>query len=436
MRFIDLVRINVKAGRGGNGCLSFRREKYIPKGGPDGADGGDGGDILIKAVPGLHTLADFEYNKRFAAQHGEHGKGKKQIGARGKDLIIKVPYGTIIRDADTNQVLADLVEPGDQVLVAKGGRGGRGNTHFANSVRRTPRFAEKGEEGEEKSLIMELKLIADVGLVGLPNAGKSSILGAISNAQPKIAGYPFTTLSPNLGILSVDDDRIVVADVPGLIEGASNNKGLGIYFLRHIERTRVLIHVLDLSSGSAQSVLHQWKTILGEFEAYNKSLMDRPYIVVGNKVDITGTKRVSSIVHKHMAEKNIPYIETSAVSGEGIQKLIQKILEIVRQYPRPIGTARIAAVHTLCARDKRAEKFTPVQILPLSDNSGYKIVHPYLEKVITRYDFDQDEAMFRFARLLKKFKIEELLEQSGAKSGDNVYIGDMVFEFEPDKVME
>jgi len=437
LRFIDLVRINVKAGRGGNGCLSFRREKYIPKGGPDGADGGDGGNIIIKAVPGLHTLADFEYNKRFIAEHGEHGKGKKQIGAKGKDLIINVPYGTIIRDAETDEVMVDLVEPGDQVVAAQGGRGGKGNIHFANSVRRTPRFAEKGEEGEERTLIMELKLIADVGLVGLPNAGKSSILRAISNAQPKIAGYPFTTLSPNLGILSVDDERVVVADVPGLIEGASDNKGLGIYFLRHIERTRVLVHVLDLASGSFQSVIQQWKTILSEFEAYDKSLLNRPYIVVGNKSDIAGTDAISAAVRKRMEQEDIPYLETSTVSGEGIQELIDTILEIVRRHPRPSGTTRITAEHNLHhIKIRKGEKFAPVKILVLNNNSGYQIIHPYLEKTIMKYDFDQDEAMFRFARLLKKFNIEELLEQNGAKSGDNVYIGDMVFEFEPDKAMD
>lgn len=435
MKFVDFVKIRVKAGRGGNGCLSFRREKFIPKGGPDGADGGNGGNVIIEVVPGLHTLADFEYNKRFNAPHGEHGKGKKQIGAKGKDLVIQVPYGTIIYDADTKELLADLVEPGDRFLAARGGRSGRGNAYFANAVRRTPRFAEKGEEGEERTLILELKLIADVGLVGLPNAGKSSILASISNAQPKIAGYPFTTLSPNLGILSVDDERIVVADVPGLIEGASDNKGLGIYFLRHVERTRVLIHVLDLSAGTFDDVIGQWKTILGEFNAYNKSLLDRPYIVIGNKIDLPEGSSMSPQIREFIEEQGIPYLETSAISGKGIQELIERILSTVRLYPRPKGETRLFAVHKIDEVHKGRSRVQPVQIVVLSDNSGYKIIHPYLEKAIRRYDFEQDEAILHFARLLKKFKVEELLEESGAKAGDNVYIGDMVFEFEPEKAM-
>lgn len=435
MKFVDLVRINVKAGRGGNGCLSFRREKFIPKGGPDGADGGNGGNVIVEAVPGLHTLADFEYNKRFTAPHGDHGKGKRQIGAQGKDLVIQVPFGTIIYDADTNELLADLVEPGDRFIAAKGGRGGHGNAYFANSVRRTPRFAEKGEAGEERSLILELKLIADVGLVGLPNAGKSSILAAISNAQPKIAGYPFTTLSPNLGILSVDDERIVVADVPGLIEGASDNKGLGIYFLRHVERTRVLIHVLDLSSGSLDDVITQWKTILAEFSAYNKSLMDRPYIVVGNKIDIPEGARVSSQVESFMEKEGITYLETSAISGEGVPELIQRILETVRLHPRPKSETRLFAVHRIDEVKTGRKRIQPVQIIVLNDKSGYRVIHPYLEKAIMKYDFEQEEAILHFARLLKKFKVEELLEECGAKPGDSVYIGEMVFDFEPEKAM-
>ena len=246
VKFIDLARITVKAGRGGNGALSFRREKFIPKGGPDGADGGRGGDVIFEAVGGIVTLADFEYNRRFQAGHAGHGGGAMQTGANGEDLRVFVPCGTLVRD-EAGDILADLVEPGQTFVAARGGRGGRGNAHFASSVRRAPRFAEKGDRGEERTLVLELKLIADVGLVGFPNAGKSSLLAAISGAKPKIAGYPFTTLSPNLGVLAVDDQQIVIADVPGLIEGAHEDRGLGLHFLRHVERTRVLAHVVDLS---------------------------------------------------------------------------------------------------------------------------------------------------------------------------------------------
>ncbi|MBQ6910140.1 MAG: GTPase ObgE, partial [Synergistaceae bacterium] len=275
MKFTDLVRINVKAGRGGNGALSFRREKFIPKGGPDGGDGGKGGDVILKAVGGIVTLADFEYNRRFQAGHAGHGSGALRYGSKGEDLIIEVPCGTLVKDESTGKILADLVEPGQVFIAAKGGRGGRGNSHFTSSTRRAPRFAEKGDAGEERNLILELKLIADIGLVGFPNAGKSSILAAISGAKPKIAGYPFTTLSPNLGVLAVDDEQIVIADVPGLIEGAHEDKGLGLQFLRHIERTRALLHVIDLSEPD---VINNLEVINAEFRAYGADLEARPHI--------------------------------------------------------------------------------------------------------------------------------------------------------------
>lgn len=438
MKFVDLVRIMVRAGRGGNGCISFRREKFVPKGGPDGANGGNGGNIILKAVEGIHTLADFEFEKKFRAEHGEPGQGQKKVGKTGKDLIILVPCGTIVYDENTGEPLADLVEPGDQVVAAKGGKGGRGNMHFATSMRRVPRFSEKGDEGEERNLRLELKLIADVGLVGLPNAGKSSLLAAISNARPKIAGYPFTTLSPNLGILAVDDDRIVVADVPGLIEGAHENKGLGIYFLRHIERTRVLIHVLDLSVGTPEDVLYQWEVICSEFKAYKESLLERPYMVVGNKIDIERGHENAPAIESFMKARNIPYYNTSAITGEGIAEFMGNIVALCREHTRPHSEIRL--FETLEHPEERAatsrRRFEKARVVKLEDDAGFRVIHEGLEKILKRYDFEQDDALYHFARLLKKYRIEELLEKEGAKEGDTVVIGEIEFEYQPEQVQE
>ncbi len=445
MKFVDFTRISVRGGRGGNGCLSFRREKFIPKGGPDGADGGRGGDILLEAAPGALTLADFEYEKKFQAGNGEPGKGGMKSGGAGEDKIVIVPCGTIVYDDETGEILADLVEPGDRIVAAKGGRPGRGNAHFANSVRKTPRFAEKGDEGEAKTLLLELKLIADVGLVGVPNAGKSSLLAAISSAHPKIAGYPFTTLSPNLGVLSVDDQKIVIADVPGLIEGAHENKGLGVYFLRHVERTRFLVHVLDLSAGSFDDIVSQWRVLRNEFEAYGNSeetglpgyhrqdLLQRPYLVVGNKIDLENARRNDTHIRAFIEEQGIPYYSVSALTGEGIREFIQVVAENARINPRHEGETRLVPLAGESPEPRRwRRKLEPVSIVKLGDGSGYRVVHANLEKTLLRYDFEQDDALPKFARLVKKFRIEERLEEVGAVKGDKVYIGEYEFDFEPD----
>ena len=448
MKFVDFITIQVQGGRGGNGCLSFRREKFIPKGGPDGANGGRGGDVILEAAPGTLTLADFEYQKKFQAEHGGPGKGSLKSGFAGHDLIISVPCGTIVYDRDTGEIIADLVDPGERVIAAKGGRPGRGNAHFANSVRKSPRFAEKGDEGEDRNLLLELKLIADVGLVGVPNAGKSSILAAISNAHPKIAGYPFTTLSPNLGVLSVDDQKIVLADVPGLIEGAHENKGLGIYFLRHVERTRFLAHILDLGEESPEEVIRQWRIVREEFQAYNdaaietlpggevrEDLLDRPYVVLGNKIDLPGARENDKVVRAFMEEQGIPYYSTSALTGEGIDDFIAIVADLVRANARGEGATRLVEPVIKEFRSYR-RKLEPVAIVKLQDNSGYRVLHTNLEKTLKRYDFDHEDALLKFARLIKKFRIEEKLEESGAVKGDKVYIGELEFDFEPDRVME
>jgi GTP-binding protein len=434
LKFVDLVRIAVKAGRGGNGCLSFRREKFLPKGGPDGGDGGKGGDVVLEAKGGIVTLADFEYNKRFQAGHAGHGRGSMQMGSDGENVSIPLPCGTLVRDAETGELIADLVEAGQRFVVAKGGRGGKGNAHFTSSVRRAPRFAEKGDAGEERILLLELKLIADVGLVGFPNAGKSSILAAISGAKPKIAGYPFTTLSPNLGVLAVDDQQIVIADVPGLIEGAHDNKGLGHHFLRHVERTRLLVHVFDLSE---EDVLEKWEIVRREFEAYGADLLARPYLVVGNKTDLPGTEENARILEDEMAKKGRRCLFTSAMDGSGIRQLIGEIVEMVRIHPRPSGTTSLAeSPKESLEKLPRLRGTTPlpVQIIRLAGSRAFRVEHANLEKTVGRIDFDQDDAMMKFARVLKRLKVEEALENAGALEGDKVYIGEIEFDFLPDKI--
>ena len=429
MKFVDLVRIHVKAGNGGDGCVSFRREKFIPKGGPDGGNGGDGGSVIVEAAQNLLTLADYQYNHRFAAERGAAGTGSLCYGANGKDLTIYVPCGTVIFDADTDAPIADLVEPGDSCVVAKGGRGGKGNAHFASSQRRAPRFSEKGEPGEERNIKFELKMIADVALVGLPNAGKSSLLKAISHANPKIAGYPFTTLSPNLGVLAVDDQKIILADVPGLIEGAHENKGLGLYFLRHIERTRVNLHVLDLSALDFDSVISQWNVVLEEFRHYDPSLAERPCIIVLNKTDIL--PEGSDLVQKlsvYFNEKGLPVLATSALLGTGIEDLISSVAAIVRDNPRPHGSYRLydtpIDIENIVAGRPRIIK---------EDEGVFRVVHPRIEKAVARYDFNQEEAPIRLQRLMRQYKVEELLEENGAEAGDTVNIGAVSFTFEPER---
>ena len=427
-----MAKVMVKAGRGGNGALSFRREKFIPKGGPDGADGGRGGDVILRAVGGIVTLADFEYNRRFQAGHAGHGSGAMRTGANGEDLYVDVPCGTLVRDGE-GRILADLVEPGQTFVAARGGRGGRGNAHFASSVRRTPRFAEKGDPGEERTLMLELKLIADVGLVGLPNAGKSSILAAISGARPRIAGYPFTTLSPNLGVLAVDDQQIVLADVPGLIEGAHEDKGLGLQFLRHVERTRALLHVVDLSEPH---VLRNWDVVQEEFDAYGAGLAGRPRLAVGNKTDLPGAAENAAILKREMRARGIRCLLVSALTGEGIPELIAAVVELVRLNPRPSGMATLEetpAVQELPRR--RGGPLIPVEILHLSDGR-FRVEHENLERSVRRIDFDQEDALLKFSRLLKKLNVEEALEEAGAREGDRVLIGEAEFDFQPDKIME
>ncbi len=322
MKFIDKAKIHVKAGNGGNGCVAWRREKFVPMGGPAGGNGGKGGDVILKADSNLQTLMDFKYKIHFKAKSGQHGSGSNKHGKSGEDLILKVPVGTVVKDAETGEVIADLTEDGQEVIVAKGGKGGKGNAAFKTSTNQAPDYAEEGEKGEEKWIELELKVLADVGIIGFPNAGKSTLISVLSNAKPKIADYPFTTLTPVLGVVEVDVGKtLVLADIPGLIEGASQGAGLGHEFLRHIERTKFLLHVIDISDFREREPLEAFEIINKEMAQYSPELLKKPQIVIGNKIDILSDKGEIERLKKVFEEKGITFIPVSLATKEGIEDL-------------------------------------------------------------------------------------------------------------------
>ncbi len=329
-KFIDRAKIYVQGGHGGNGCVAFRREKFVPKGGPSGGDGGKGGDVILIADRNVHTLLDFKYKRHYRAERGRHGEGNKRSGKSGKDLEIKVPVGTVVKDAETGEILGDLTQHGQKLIVARGGRGGRGNAAFATPTRRAPDFAEPGEPGEERWIELELKLLADVGLVGFPNAGKSTFLSRISKAKPEIADYPFTTLRPILGITKVGDFSFVVADIPGLIEGAHKGKGLGHEFLKHVERTKLLLHLIDLTNPEMEPE-EAFEKINRELELYSPKLKEKPQIVVGTKIDALTDRSKLERLKKYFEEKGYPFFAVSAVTGEGMQELLNFVASKLKE---------------------------------------------------------------------------------------------------------
>jgi len=339
MKFVDYIKIHVKAGHGGSGCVSFRREKYVPRGGPDGGDGGRGGHVFFQATKELNTLLDLRYKHEYDAERGQHGQKKRMHGRDGKDLIISVPVGTIVKDADTEELLADLDSEGMEAMIARGGRGGLGNSHFATPTKQVPRYAQPGEEGEERSLVLELKLLADVGLIGLPNAGKSTLISVISSARPKIADYPFTTLIPNLGVVKHSNYRsFVVADIPGLIEGAHRGVGLGFQFLRHVERTSLLLHLVDISEHGESDPVEDLCKINQELRLFSESLVEKPQAVVGTKLDTAGNQERLDRLAGYCKKEGLDFFPVAAVTGKGIKKLVAYLagkVEELRETPAP-----------------------------------------------------------------------------------------------------
>lgn len=347
MLFIDQVKIYVKGGDGGNGCVSFRREKFVPRGGPSGGDGGNGGDVVLKASPHLSTLLDLRYQQQYIVQRGAHGQGKDRHGKNSPDVVIPVPIGTLVREAEAQEILADLVEEGQTIVVARGGRGGRGNARFATSTRQAPTFAEEGAKGEQNWLLLELKLLADVGLVGLPNVGKSTLISAISSARPKVADYPFTTLTPHLGVVEVEGHpSFVVADIPGLIEGAHAGKGLGFQFLRHVERCRFLLHLVEAADSTPGDPVKEFETIRGELSRYSPDLLIKPFAVAATKIDIKeGGRRLKQLTD-YCQQKGYPLYPISAVTGEGFKTVLGFLARQVERTKKSVTSHAKSAAQT------------------------------------------------------------------------------------------
>lgn len=417
--FLDEARVYVKGGDGGNGIIAFRREKYVPQGGPAGGDGGRGGNVIFQADEGLRTLIDFRYNRHFKAARGQHGQGKNMHGAWGQDLLVRVPVGTLVKDADSGDIIADLTTHGQQALVAQGGRGGRGNARFSTSVNRAPTIAENGEPGEERWLLMELKLLADVGLVGFPNAGKSTLISRISAARPKIADYPFTTLTPNLGVVETRErDSFVVADIPGLIAGAHEGAGLGHGFLRHIERTRVLLYILDAAETDGRDVLQDYQTLRHELGSHNSQLLQRPALIVANKMDLPRAVENRTRLQEAFGDE-LMFI--SAVTGLGVAELIERVYRLLQDTPRPEVEEVEEAVVT------RFVEEAPFTITII--DGVYVVTGNRIEKLLTMTNFSTDEGLQRFQRTINRMGLEDALKAQGIKEGDTVRIKDMEFDY-------
>ena len=416
---IDRATIDVKGGDGGNGCISFRREKYVPKGGPDGGNGGRGGDVVLVASESVATLIDQRYSQHYAGERGRHGLGKGCDGADGADVRVLVPVGTTVKDAETGELLADLVEPGMEVVVARGGMGGRGNAAFKSSTYRAPRVAERGEPGETRRLLLEVRLIADVGLVGFPNAGKSTLLSRVSEAKPKIADYPFTTLQPILGVVRLGPERnFVLADMPGLIEGAHEGAGLGHDFLRHIERARLLLHVVDLAAVDGRDPLADFHAINRELRLHNEALAARPQLIVLNKIDLPSAQRRLDEVRSALAGK--PIFTISAVTGEGVHQLMETCAEILETL-----RAREAEKRRDGPEPKRVAYRARRGIHVTREGDAFRIDSEAVRRVVQMTDFENDEAIWLLHRRLARMGVLKALQRANAKDGDLIRIGEL-----------
>lgn len=434
--FLDEARIFIAAGDGGNGCVSFRREKYVPAGGPDGGDGGDGGDVYFEVDAGLSTLIDFKYRTHYRAEKGAHGQGSNKHGKRGKDLTIRVPAGTQVWDDAKERLLADLTRPGQRWLAAKGGRGGRGNARFKSPTRQAPEFAEKGEEGEKMWVRLELKLLADVALVGFPNAGKSTFISAVSNARPKIADYPFTTLVPNLGVVRVGPGQsFVVADIPGLIEGAHEGVGLGHAFLRHIERSRVLLYIIDASGLEGRDPVQDLKVLRKELELYRPALAERPAVVFANKTDLAEARAHLERLAEAAAAMGAPFFSGSAATGAGVDKVVYALWQELERTPAPVldetgaPAGREEAVFTGESGRRRRPRLNLRNFEIVRSDEGFAVVGEDLERLMRRLDLESEAGIRYLQQLLGKIGVYDALRAAGAAHGDTVKVGDLEFEY-------
>ncbi|WP_146923646.1 GTPase ObgE [Alkalibacterium kapii] len=428
--FLDQVKVNVKAGNGGDGMVAFRREKYVPDGGPAGGDGGEGGDVVFIVDEGLRTLMDFRYNRHFKAEHGENGMSKGMHGRGAKDLFVKVPPGTVVKDAETGTLYADLTEHNQKAVIAKGGRGGRGNIRFASPKNPAPEIAENGEPGEEKEIELELKVLADVGLIGFPSVGKSTLLSVVSAARPKIGAYHFTTLVPNLGMVKTEDDRsFVLADMPGLIEGASQGVGLGIEFLRHIERTRVLLHVIDMSGVEGRDPLEDYYTINQELEEYDLKLRERPQLIIANKMDMPDSKENLQKFKDALEtnEQDVEIFEVSALTQTGLNAVMSRTAELLETAPEfPLYEEETEK------EERVLYKFVPENkeyTITRDPDGTWEISGDKVQKLYKMTNFQFDESVMRFSRQLRGMGIDQALRDRGAQNGDTVRIDDFEFEF-------
>lgn len=417
--FIDEVTIHVSSGRGGDGMVHFHREKYVARGGPDGGDGGKGGDVILVANPHMNTLYSFKHQSKYRAEDGRKGGTSNMTGRNGEDRRVAVPTGTIVYDMLTGQVLGDLVAEGQELIVCKGGKGGRGNPHFKNSRNQAPRIGERGEPAEIKDLRLELKLIADVGIIGQPNAGKSSLLAAVTNARPKIANYPFTTLEPNLGVAALDDDnQLILADIPGLIEGAHEGVGLGYAFLKHIQRCRVLIHLID---GSAENPLSDYSQINSELALFDPHLANKPQVVVINKIDLPETMEKLSKVKASFKRKGIDVMTISALSRTDLTPVLWKGRELLESAP-PVEPVTEMPVY------RPADDGTSFEVT--REDGGWRVVGKAIERAADMTYWDMDESVRRFQRLMERLGVDEALRSAGVQEGESVYIGENEFEWQ------
>lgn len=423
--FIDKARIFVKAGNGGNGAVSFRREKYVPAGGPDGGDGGRGANIIMVADTGLRTLMDFKYKKKYSAQHGEDGSKKKRAGKNGEDLILSVPEGTVIRDENTGLIIADLKKAGDKAVVARGGYGGKGNQHFANAVRQAPAFAKSGTDGQERWITLELKMIADVGLLGFPNVGKSTFLSVVTSAKPKIANYHFTTLTPNLGVVQTrHGESFVIADIPGIIEGAADGVGLGHDFLRHVERTKVLVHIVDISGIEGRDPIDDFEKINEELRLYNEKLASRPQLVVANKSDLLFDETIYENFKKTMEEKGYEVFKMSAVTRDGVDQVIDRVSQLLNE----VEDVELVSQEEMYRPELDVDDEGGLKV-EIDEDGIYVVTGKELRRIMYSVNFDDMESLQFFQAQMENKGVFDMLRQAGIEDGDTVKIYELEFEF-------